>query len=56
MLQGMEEDEMIKDDLKMPSDLDDEYDDEEESEAGLFPEDNEGSFPMEDDEYDLKPK
>lgn len=55
MLQGLEEDEMLKDDLKMPSDLDGDYDDEEEGEEeGLFPEDNEGSFPME--EMDEKPK
>lgn len=48
---------MLKDELKMPSDLEDEdYDDEEEGEEeGLFPEDKEGSFPI-DDEYDLQPK
>lgn len=39
---------MLKDDLKMPSDLDGDYGDEEGSEdEGLFPEDNEGSFPAE---------
>ena len=45
----MEEDELVNNELKIPSDL--EGDDEEESEEeGLFPPDNEGSFPL-DDEY-----
>jgi hypothetical protein len=47
MMQGLEEDEMLKDELKMPSDLED--DDEEESEQGLFPDDEEGSFPIDPD-------
>ena len=47
-MQGMEEDELQNEDLKMPSDL--EGDDEEEGESeGLFPDDEEGSFP-EDEE------
>lgn len=50
-MQGLEEDELLKNDLKMPSDLED--DDEEESEQGLFPEDEEGSFP-EDPEMPVK--
>jgi len=50
MLQGLEEDEMVRDELKMPSDLDNDYDDEEKGEEGLFPEDDEGSFPVDYDE------
>jgi hypothetical protein len=50
MLQGIEEDEMVRDELKMPSDLEGDYDDEELGEEGLFPEDNEGSFPEYDEE------
>jgi hypothetical protein len=34
LMQGMEEDEMVNDDLKMPSDL--EGDDEESEEEGIF--------------------
>ncbi len=46
MMQGMEEDEMQNEALKMPSDLED--DEEESEDEGLFPEDNDGSFPEED--------
>ena len=53
-MQGMEEDELVNNELKIPSDL--EGDDEEESEEeGLFPPDNEGSFPI-DDDYDQEEK
>lgn len=55
-MQGMEEDELQNEALKMPSDL--EGDDEEESEdEGLFPPDEEGSFPDDQNDYgqeDLK--
>ena len=54
MMQGMEEDELVNDELKIPSDI--EGDDEEESEEeGLFPPDNEGSFHI-DEDYDLEEK
>ena len=50
MMQGMEEDELQNEALKMPSDL--EGDDEEESEdEGLFPQDDEGSFPEDQNDY-----
>ena len=42
-MQGMEEDELLNKDLKIPSDLEGDYDDEED--GGLFPPDEEGSFP-----------
>jgi len=45
MMQGLEEDEMQ--DLRIPSDLED-GDDDEDEEEGIFPEDDEGSFPGED--------
>lgn len=57
-MQGMEEDEFLNDDLKMPSDLEG-GDDEEESEedGGLFPDDDQGSIHMpEDEDEDLQPK
>lgn len=56
-MQGMEEDELQRDELEIPSDLDEEADnaygmeddedgeEEGEEEAGIFPPDNEGSFP-----------
>ena len=40
MLQGLEEDEMVRDELKMPSDLGGDYDDEKKGVEGLFPGDN----------------
>ena len=54
MMQGLEEDEMVRDELKMPDDLEGDYDDEEEGEEeGLFPEDNGSDFPV-DEEYEQK--
>jgi hypothetical protein len=57
MMQGMEEDELLNKDLKIPSDLEGDYDDEEEmedeEEGGLFPADEEGSFPAEDDDIPM---
>jgi hypothetical protein len=50
-MQGMEEDEMQNEALKMPSDLDGD-DEEEDEEEGIFPDDDEGSFPEE--EVDLE--
>jgi len=49
MMQGMEEDELLNDELKIPSDLEGGDDEEESEDEGLFPEDNEGSFPLVDD-------
>jgi len=54
MMQGLEEDEMVRDELKMQDDLEGDYDDEEEGEEeGLFPEDNGSDFPV-DEEYEQK--
>ena len=43
----MEEDELLNEDLKIPSDLEG-YDEEEGESEGLFPDDEEGSFPDEE--------
>jgi len=49
-MQGMEEDELLNEELKIPSDL--EGDDEEEEEGEMFPPDEGDSFPVDDhDDY-----